>query len=76
MAFAVAALTALIAVKWLLRYIQSHRFAAFAIYRILFGGIRGRRGARLVNLTVRRRNSDLAHKSYLHQGPAVSGEQS
>ena len=38
-AFAVAALTALIAVKWLLRYIQSHRFTAFAIYRILFGGV-------------------------------------
>lgn len=37
-AFVVAAFTAFIAVKWLLRYIQSHRFTAFAIYRILFGG--------------------------------------
>lgn len=38
-AFAVATITAFIAVKWLLRYIQSHRFTVFAIYRILFGGI-------------------------------------
>ena len=37
-AFAVATVTAFIAVKWLLRYIQSHRFTAFAVYRIFFGG--------------------------------------
>jgi undecaprenyl-diphosphatase len=36
-AFAVSTITAFIAVKWLLGYIQSHRFTAFAIYRILFG---------------------------------------
>ena len=36
-AFVVAAVTAFIAVKWLLRYIQSHRYTAFAVYRILFG---------------------------------------
>jgi len=36
-AFAAAAVTAFVAVKWLLRYIQSHRFTAFALYRILLG---------------------------------------
>jgi undecaprenyl-diphosphatase len=36
-AFAAAAITAFIAVKWLLRYIQSHRFTAFALYRIVLG---------------------------------------
>jgi undecaprenyl-diphosphatase len=25
-------------VKWLLRYIQSHRFTAFAVYRFILGG--------------------------------------
>ena len=35
--FVVSAVTAFIAVKWLLRYIQSHRFTAFAIYRIALG---------------------------------------
>jgi undecaprenyl-diphosphatase len=35
--FIVSAVTAFIAVKWLLRYIQSHRFTAFAIYRIVLG---------------------------------------
>jgi undecaprenyl-diphosphatase len=38
-AFVVSTLTAFIAVKWLLTYIQSHRFTAFAIYRILLGGL-------------------------------------
>ena len=33
-AFVVSALTAFAAVKWLLRYIQSHRFTVFAWYRI------------------------------------------
>ena len=29
--------TAFVAVKWLLGYIQTHRFTGFAIYRILLG---------------------------------------
>ncbi|WP_103074919.1 undecaprenyl-diphosphate phosphatase [Solilutibacter silvestris] len=36
-AFVVSMITAFIAVKWLLRYIQSHRFTAFAIYRVVLG---------------------------------------
>ena len=36
-AFVASAVTAFIAVKWLLRYIQSHRFTAFAIYRVVLG---------------------------------------
>ncbi|HEY0502739.1 MAG TPA: undecaprenyl-diphosphate phosphatase, partial [Lysobacter sp.] len=36
-AFVASAITAFIAVKWLLRYIQSHRFTAFAIYRFVLG---------------------------------------
>jgi len=36
-AFAVSTVTAFIVVKWLLRYIQTHRFTAFAIYRIVLG---------------------------------------
>ncbi|WP_242112812.1 undecaprenyl-diphosphate phosphatase [Luteimonas aquatica] len=36
-AFVASAVTAFVAVKWLLRYIQSHRFTAFAVYRVLFG---------------------------------------
>ncbi|HEY0661365.1 MAG TPA: undecaprenyl-diphosphate phosphatase [Lysobacter sp.] len=36
-AFIASAVTAFIAVKWLLRYIQSHRFTAFAIYRFVLG---------------------------------------
>jgi undecaprenyl-diphosphatase len=36
-AFAASAITAFIAVKWLLRYIQTHRFTAFAVYRLLLG---------------------------------------
>ncbi|HEX2596555.1 MAG TPA: undecaprenyl-diphosphate phosphatase [Luteimonas sp.] len=36
-AFVAAAITAFIAVKWLLRYIQSNRFTAFAIYRFALG---------------------------------------
>lgn len=38
-AFVVSTITAFISVKWLLSFIQSHRFTAFAIYRILFGGL-------------------------------------
>ena len=37
-AFVVSTLTAFVAVKWLLTYIRTHRFTAFAIYRIVFGG--------------------------------------
>ncbi|MFT3761558.1 MAG: undecaprenyl-diphosphate phosphatase [Pseudoxanthomonas sp.] len=36
-AFAASAVTAFISVKWLLRYIQSHRFTAFAVYRFVLG---------------------------------------
>ena len=36
-AFVASAVTAFIAVKWLLVYIQSHRFTAFAVYRFLLG---------------------------------------
>jgi undecaprenyl-diphosphatase len=38
MGFVAAFFTAFGAVKWLLAYIQSHRFTLFAIYRILLGG--------------------------------------
>jgi undecaprenyl-diphosphatase len=37
LAFVVATVTAFVAVKWLLRYIQTHRFTPFAIYRIVVG---------------------------------------
>ncbi|MBF6023139.1 undecaprenyl-diphosphate phosphatase [Lysobacter niastensis] len=36
-AFAASTITAFIAVKWLLRYIQTHRFTVFAIYRFFLG---------------------------------------
>ncbi len=36
-AFVASAVTAFIAVKWLLRYIQTHRFTVFAVYRIVLG---------------------------------------
>ena len=36
-AFVASAITAFVAVKWLLRYIQSHRFTAFALYRFALG---------------------------------------
>lgn len=35
--FVVSAIVAFVAVKWLLGYIRSHRFAPFAIYRIVLG---------------------------------------
>ncbi len=38
-AFVVSTVMAFVAVKWLLGFIQTHRFTAFAIYRILFGGL-------------------------------------
>jgi undecaprenyl-diphosphatase len=36
-AFAVSTVTAFVAVKWLLGYIRTHRFTAFAVYRIVLG---------------------------------------
>ncbi len=36
-AFVASAVTAFVAVKWLLVYIQTHRFTAFAIYRFALG---------------------------------------
>jgi len=36
-AFTASALTAFAAVKWLLRYIQTHTFTVFAVYRLLLG---------------------------------------
>jgi len=36
-AFVSSAVTAFIAVKWLLGYIQSHRFTVFAVYRMILG---------------------------------------
>lgn len=36
-AFVVSTITAFLAVKWLLKYIQTHRFTVFAIYRIALG---------------------------------------
>jgi undecaprenyl-diphosphatase len=36
-AFVVSTIVAFISVKWLLSYIRSNRFTAFAIYRIVFG---------------------------------------
>jgi undecaprenyl-diphosphatase len=35
--FVVSMIVAFIAVKWLLRYVQSHRFTVFAWYRIALG---------------------------------------
>ena len=37
MASIVAAVISFIAVRWLLRYVQSHTFNAFGWYRIAFG---------------------------------------
>jgi undecaprenyl-diphosphatase len=37
--FVVSAIVAFIAVKWLLAYIQTHRFTPFAWYRIGFGAV-------------------------------------
>ncbi|MEO8243302.1 MAG: undecaprenyl-diphosphate phosphatase [bacterium] len=36
-AFVASAVTAFVAVKWLLGYIRMHRFTGFAVYRIVFG---------------------------------------
>ena len=38
-AFVASAITAFVAVKWLLHYIQTHRFTIFAWYRIAFGAL-------------------------------------
>lgn len=36
-AFVASAITAFVAVKWLLRYIQTHRFTVFSVYRVVLG---------------------------------------
>jgi undecaprenyl-diphosphatase len=36
-AFVVSLITAFVAVKWLLGYIRTHRFTAFAVYRVVLG---------------------------------------
>ena len=36
-AFVASAITAFVAVKWLLHYIQSNKFTAFAVYRVIIG---------------------------------------
>jgi undecaprenyl-diphosphatase len=36
-AFVASAMTAFAAVNWLLRYIETHRFTAFAVYRVVLG---------------------------------------
>lgn len=38
-AFVVSTVTAFVSVKWLLGFIRSNRFTAFAIYRIVFGAL-------------------------------------
>jgi len=38
-AFAASAVTAFVAVKWLLGYINTHRFTPFAFYRIALGAV-------------------------------------
>ncbi|MET0661277.1 MAG: undecaprenyl-diphosphate phosphatase [Steroidobacteraceae bacterium] len=37
--FVVSAVVAFIAVKWLLRYVQTHRFTVFAWYRLVLGAV-------------------------------------
>ncbi len=37
--FVVSAVVAFFVVKWLLRFVQSHTFNGFAIYRVLMGGV-------------------------------------
>ncbi|HEY0178263.1 MAG TPA: undecaprenyl-diphosphate phosphatase [Dokdonella sp.] len=37
LAFAVSLITAFVAVRWLLGYIRTHRFTAFAVYRVALG---------------------------------------
>jgi undecaprenyl-diphosphatase len=37
LAFVVSTVVAFVAVKWLLKYIQTHRFTLFAVYRIILG---------------------------------------
>lgn len=38
-AFITSAITAFAAVRWLLRYIQTHRFTLFAVYRLVLGAV-------------------------------------
>jgi len=39
LAAVIAAIVSFVAVKWLLRYVQTHSFIAFGWYRIAFGGL-------------------------------------
>jgi len=39
LATAVAALTAFVVVKWLLRFVQTHTFVVFGWYRIILGAL-------------------------------------
>ena len=63
-AFVASAITAFVAVKWLLRYIQTHRFTAFAVYRLALGrgpaAVAARR--RLIQFEARRLRS--SHRAW------------
>ncbi|MFI5263214.1 MAG: undecaprenyl-diphosphate phosphatase [Candidatus Kapaibacterium sp.] len=37
--FLVSFITALVVVRWLIKYVRSHSFTGFGIYRIIFGGL-------------------------------------
>jgi undecaprenyl-diphosphatase len=37
--FLVSTVVAFVVVKWLMRYIQTHRFTVFAVYRIALGAL-------------------------------------
>ncbi|MDP4237785.1 MAG: undecaprenyl-diphosphate phosphatase, partial [Bacteroidota bacterium] len=37
--FLVAFISALVVVRWLIKYVRSHSFTGFGIYRIVFGGL-------------------------------------
>jgi undecaprenyl-diphosphatase len=39
LAAAIAAIVSFIAVKWLLRYVQTHTFTGFGLYRIVVGSV-------------------------------------
>ncbi|MEP7235962.1 MAG: undecaprenyl-diphosphate phosphatase [Ignavibacteriota bacterium] len=39
MGFLVSFITALVVVRWLIKYVRTHNFTGFGIYRIVFGGI-------------------------------------
>ena len=39
LAFVAAAISAFLVVRWLLRFVQSHSFNNFAVYRIVLGAV-------------------------------------